>query len=85
MKIDKEDVVVGNIIEGIDGEEIIVAIVGINKIGGLKDNKKQNRIYNGLKDFCDKAHFHVAECMWDQFEDSNYEDVVRDLSLFEED
>ena len=24
MKIDKEDVVVGNIIEGIDGEEIIV-------------------------------------------------------------
>ena len=28
MKIDKEDVVVGNIIEGIDGEEIIVCIEG---------------------------------------------------------
>jgi len=26
MKIDKEDVVVGNIIEGVDGEEIIVCI-----------------------------------------------------------
>ena len=28
MKIEKDDLVVGNIIEGIDGEEIIVAIVG---------------------------------------------------------
>lgn len=28
MKIEKDDIVVGNIIEGIDGEEIIVAIEG---------------------------------------------------------
>ena len=42
----------------------------IVKIANLNDNKKQNRIYNGLKDFCDSAHFHIAECMWDQFDDS---------------
>jgi len=42
----------------------------IGKITNLNDNKKQNRIYNGLKDFCDSAHFHIAECMWDMFDDS---------------
>ena len=42
----------------------------IGKIANLNDNKKQNKIYNGLKDFCDSAHFHIAECMWDQFDDS---------------
>jgi len=50
MKIDKEDVVVGNIIEGVDGEEIIVAIVGSEVFTRVLEDAG-NR-YEILKDGC---------------------------------
>ena len=49
-KIDKEDVVVGNIIEGVDGEEIIVAIVGSEVFTRVLEDAG-NR-YEILKDGC---------------------------------
>ena len=51
----------------------------INKISGLKDNKKENRIYNRLKDFCGEAFFHLYECMWADFNDSYIEKTVNKI------
>ena len=51
----------------------------INEIGGLNDNKKQDKIYEELKDFCDSAYFHVAECMWADFNDSYIEKTVNKI------
>jgi len=51
----------------------------INEISGLNDNKKQDKIYEELKDFCGEAYFHVAECMWADFNDSYIEKTVNKI------
>ena len=69
-EVEFEDSICG--FPGNDGflEDVYPYLQRIVKIGSLNDNKKEKRIYRGLKDFCEQAHFHLYECMWDRFDDS---------------
>jgi len=51
-------------------EDVYPYLQIIVKDANLNDNKKQNKVYKELKGFCDSAYFHLAECMWDRFDDS---------------
>ena len=51
----------------------------INEISGLNDNKKQDKVYEELKDFCGEAFFYIYECMWADFNDSYIEKTVNKI------